>query len=129
MLCAPSFACRAVFGEGGKDMSGMGTTSDDNKGVIIVGANCLIRMINEPAAKLFGYLNRAELLGKNVNVLIPPPFSRQHNNYIRNYVATGVCAWAQLRAVWSLILILIRNFNQNAPDLLNYSSQFVMLLL
>jgi hypothetical protein len=38
---------RAVFGNG-TDSTGTGLSNNDNsKGVIIIGANCLIRMINE----------------------------------------------------------------------------------
>ncbi|KAJ9529821.1 hypothetical protein QJQ45_022220 [Haematococcus lacustris] len=62
---------RAVFGG---NASGGGMNSDDTKGVIIMGANCLIRMIND---------------GKNINVIVPPPFSRNHNNYVRSYLQTG----------------------------------------
>jgi hypothetical protein len=28
---------------------------DDNKGIIIMGANCLIRMINDSACRILGY--------------------------------------------------------------------------
>ncbi|GFH11724.1 PAS domain-containing protein, partial [Haematococcus lacustris] len=27
--------------------------------------------------------------GKNINVIVPPPFSRNHNNYVRSYLQTG----------------------------------------
>ncbi len=38
---------------------------------------------------MLGYANKAELQGKNVNIIVPPPFSRNHSNYVRNYVQTG----------------------------------------
>ncbi|KAL6757720.1 hypothetical protein V8C86DRAFT_1620236 [Haematococcus lacustris] len=77
---------RAVFGG---NASGGGMNSDDTKGVIIMGANCLIRMINDVACSILGYTSKQELLGKNINVIVPPPFSRNHNNYVRSYLQTG----------------------------------------
>ena len=34
---------------------------------------------------MFGYGKKNELRGKNVNVLIPPPFSEQHNGFVSYY--------------------------------------------
>lgn len=38
--------------------------------------------------KQFGY-RKGELEGKNVSLLMPQPFSGQHNGYLRNYQTTG----------------------------------------
>ena len=35
---------------------------------------------------IFGYGKKNELRGKNVNVLIPPPFSEQHNGFVSRAV-------------------------------------------
>ncbi|KAJ9530074.1 hypothetical protein QJQ45_023353, partial [Haematococcus lacustris] len=78
---------RAVFGGGPQGNSLH--NHDDSKGVIIMGANCLVRMINDVACGILGYTNKQEILGKNINVIVPPPFSRNHNNYVRNYIQTG----------------------------------------
>ncbi|KAL6757143.1 hypothetical protein V8C86DRAFT_1716601 [Haematococcus lacustris] len=78
---------RAVFGGGPQGNSLH--NHDDSKGVIIMGANCLVRMINDVACGILGYSNKQEILGKNINVIVPPPFSRNHNNYVRNYIQTG----------------------------------------
>ncbi len=70
-------ACRAVLGEtdGAKSkIHGF----DENKGIVIVCANCLIRMVNESAASMLGYQQPAELVGKNINCIVPPPFSKKH---------------------------------------------------
>lgn len=40
-------------------------------------------------------------MGRNISVIIPPPFDARHNTYVRNYVASGeqqntpqkFCAW------------------------------------
>lgn len=38
--------------------------------------------------RLFGY-DKGELDGKNVSVLMPPPFNQRHSSYMQRYVATG----------------------------------------
>lgn len=37
---------------------------------------------------MLGY-NKKQLLGKNVNILIPEPFSKVHDSYVTNYVRNG----------------------------------------
>lgn len=38
------------------------------------------QMTNKAANTMFGY-KKTELRGKNVNVLIPPPFAENHNSF------------------------------------------------
>jgi hypothetical protein len=45
----------------------------------------------QPAARIMGYTAKSELIGKNINMIVPPPFSRNHNNYVRNFIQTGEC--------------------------------------
>lgn len=53
-------------------------------------AHCIIlQMANKSAYAMFGYTKVSDLIGKNVNVLIPPPFSDQHNSYIKTHLSTG----------------------------------------
>jgi hypothetical protein len=110
----------------------LGSAHDNKQGIILMGANCLVRMINEPACKILGYASavsrlvmesinqgpgtrtaqtaclhhccdqvylmcselyasgdcamdhaigwcitlQSELVGKNINVIVPPPFSK-----------------------------------------------------
>jgi len=43
---------------------------------------------NAAALKLFGYARR-DLLGKNINVLVPEPISTIHQKFLEKYMATG----------------------------------------
>ena len=47
-----------------------------------------IQMINPAGAKLFGYQS-AELVGKNVKMLMPAPYQEQHDGYLAHYLRTG----------------------------------------
>ena len=44
--------------------------------------------MSQNACSLLGY-GKGELDGKNVNSIMPPPFSQRHNRYIRQYIQTG----------------------------------------
>jgi sensor histidine kinase regulating citrate/malate metabolism len=46
------------------------------KGVIVISANCIIRMANERAVSLLGFGAGADLVGRNVNIIVPPPFAK-----------------------------------------------------
>src|SRR5262249_22694874 len=43
---------------------------------------------NKAPGRLFGY-KEAEVLGKNVQMLMPSPYRDEHDRYIRRYVSTG----------------------------------------
>ena len=58
-------------------------------GIITIDDRGLIENINPAALQLFGFETRAELLGKNVSVLMPEPDKKRHDSYIANYENTG----------------------------------------
>lgn len=56
--------------------------------IITIDVKGIIDSANPATEKLFGY-KVAELVGKNVNVLMPNPYREQHDGYLKNYVETG----------------------------------------
>lgn len=53
--------------------------------VIVIDNEGIIQRVNHRVLELFGYKNE-ELIGKNINILIPEPYHYLHDGYIRNYV-------------------------------------------
>ncbi len=58
-------------------------------GIIVIDARGLIKAFNPAAERLFGY-PADEVLGQNVNVLMPSPDREQHDRYLASYLETGV---------------------------------------
>jgi PAS domain S-box-containing protein len=56
--------------------------------IITIDRRGMVRSINTATEGLFGY-TAAELVGQNVNRLMPEPFHGEHDQYIRNYCRTG----------------------------------------
>ena len=57
--------------------------------IITIDEKGIIQSCNPATLKLFGY-ERTELLGRNVKMLMPQAHSMQHDQYLKNYLTTGV---------------------------------------
>lgn len=57
-------------------------------GIIVIDEMGLIRVFSNSCERLFGY-TQAEVLGKNVKMLMPPPYHAEHDSYLAHYRETG----------------------------------------
>jgi len=57
--------------------------------IITIDQRGTIKSVNPATEKLFGY-GQDELVGRNVKILMPPPFRDEHDGYIASFLKTGV---------------------------------------
>ncbi len=57
-------------------------------GVVTIDEHGLIESFNQSAERIFGY-RAAEVLGRNVSVLMPEPVGLAHDQYMERHIATG----------------------------------------
>lgn len=57
-------------------------------GIIVIDGDGRIEAFNPSAERLFGH-SEADVLGKNVSMLMPSPDREQHDGYLRRYLTTG----------------------------------------
>jgi PAS domain S-box-containing protein len=58
-------------------------------GIIIINDVGIIELINDAACTLFGYPS-SKLIGRNINMLMGHKHASQHDQYLRNYLNSGV---------------------------------------
>lgn len=59
------------------------------EGIILINTDSLIQYVNPAVETMFGYA-RGELLGQNVNRLMPLATQKSHDQYINNYLESGI---------------------------------------
>ena len=57
-------------------------------GIITIDEECRVTSFNPAATRIFGYAP-AEVLERNVRMLMPEPFRSEHDGYVHGYLATG----------------------------------------
>jgi len=57
-------------------------------GIIVIDARGRIEAFNPAAERLFGFAER-EVIGQNVNILMPSPYREEHDHYVSRYLTTG----------------------------------------
>jgi two-component system sensor kinase FixL len=79
--------------------SGQGTIKDANErlialldaavdALVIIDGKGNVELFNSAAQKMFGYTNQ-EVFGQNIKMLMPAPFSVEHDKYLSSYLASG----------------------------------------
>lgn len=57
-------------------------------GIISIDHKGTVKSFNPAAERIFGY-KAQEVIGNNVNMLMPEPFATEHDSYLHNYLETG----------------------------------------
>ena len=57
-------------------------------GVVLIDSSGTMLMVNPACRRLFGYAPD-EMIGRNVKMLMPPPYRDEHDRYLENYRRTG----------------------------------------
>jgi len=58
-------------------------------GIVTINEFGIIQTYNKAAEELFGY-TREEAIGQNVKILVPEPHYTNHDQYLKNYIETGI---------------------------------------
>jgi len=58
-------------------------------GIITIDEKGVIETFNDAAERMFGYA-AGEVIGRNIKMLMPPPYREGHQACLKNYVETGV---------------------------------------
>ncbi|MBZ0106543.1 MAG: PAS domain S-box protein [Sulfuricella denitrificans] len=65
-----------------------GIVDNSADGIVVIDELGVVESINYSAARIFGYPS-FEVIGRNVNMLMPDPYRGMHDEGIRNYLRTG----------------------------------------
>lgn len=59
-----------------------------DEGIISIAADGIIELFNPAAERIFQY-DRADVLGRNISILMPEPVAREHDRYLARYLKDG----------------------------------------
>src|SRR5262249_1093562 len=68
--------------------------------LIVIDEDGIMQSFSPAAERLFGY-SAAEMIGKNVKMLMPSPYRENHDGYIEQYLRTGQRRIIGIGRVWS----------------------------
>jgi len=57
--------------------------------IVTINAQGIIQSVNRATERMFGY-TAAEMIGRNVKILMSSPYREEHDRYLANYARTGV---------------------------------------
>jgi PAS domain S-box-containing protein len=57
-------------------------------GIISINEDGIVEAFNPAAERIFGF-TAEEVIGRNINMLMPEPYQSEHDNYIKDYLRTG----------------------------------------
>lgn len=83
-------------------------------GIIMINESGEILGFNPAAEKIFGY-SQKEVLGKNVNMLMPEPFRSEHDSYLQRYIHSGITGEKSVIGVVSREMEAVRKNGQQFP--------------
>jgi PAS domain S-box-containing protein len=79
----------AVFAERRRHATAVRTVLNTiEEAIITVDHHGIVTELNPAAARVFGY-SPEEVVGRNVKMLMPEPYSREHDGYLSAYLRTG----------------------------------------
>ncbi|WP_440053081.1 PAS domain S-box protein [Pseudoalteromonas sp. T1lg65] len=58
-------------------------------GIITINESGVVDSFNPAAEKIFGYTER-EVIGNNIKMLMPAPYQEEHDDYLKNYLTSGI---------------------------------------